>query len=186
MATNSGVAWVVKFPTSVSTADLASPFRGNLEAFLTAMKDAGISMKITATMRPKQRAYLMHYAWMIVKGQIEAVDVPPLPEMQGANIIWNHAQAKKAAQEMVDGYGIGDLKVPPSLKSRHIEGRAIDTVLSWNGDKSVRCKDGSMKAVMGEPRNATHPDLIAVGATYGVIHFKPASADRVHWSDDGH
>ena len=186
MATNSGVQWVAKFPTSVKTSDLANPFRTNFEAFQQAMKNAGITVKITASLRPPERAYLMHYSWMIVNGQIKPADVPPLPALRGANIIWNHAHAMKGAQEMVDGYGIGGLLVPPSLKSRHIEGRAIDTVLSWDGDISVQAKDGLFKDIIGTSRNATHPGLIAAGATYGVIHFKPASSDKVHWSDDGH
>jgi hypothetical protein len=171
------------FPTSIKTSDLANPFRTNFEAFLTAMKASGMTIKITATLRPKQRAYLMHYSWMIAKGKIAPADVPP---MIGVDIIWNHNHAKQGAQEMVDGYGINNLGVPPSLTSRHIEGRAVDTVLSWNGDIHVKQRDGTPIAIISEPRNSTHPALIAVGATYGVIHLKPAFADKVHWSDDGH
>jgi hypothetical protein len=178
--------WVAKFPTSIKTADLVQPFRGNFEAFQAAMVAAGIAVRITATHRPKERAYLMHYSWMIVKGQIDPGDVPPLPELQGADIIWNHAHAKQGAQEMVDGYGIGGLGVPPALNSRHIEGRAVDTSLSWDGDIEIENKDGSSRHIVGSPRNSTHPDLIAAGATYGVIHLKNVMADKVHWSDDGH
>jgi hypothetical protein len=87
---------------------------------------------------------------------------------------------------MVDGYGIGALGVAPDLNSRHIEGRAVDTVLRWNGDIHIRQKDGSVKAILGSPRNSTNPDLIAVALTYGVIHFKSVVSDKVHWSDDGH
>jgi hypothetical protein len=36
------------------------------------------------------------------------------------------------------------------------------------------------------PRNGDNTELIAVGATYAVIHFVTAGADRVHWSTDGH
>ena len=183
MATTSGASWVAKFPTSVKTSDLKKPFRTNFEAFQKAMKDAGIAVTISASLRLKQRAYMMHFAWMIVKGKIAPGDVPA---MAGVNIVWNHPKAKQGAQEMVDGYGIGGLGVAPALNSRHIEGRAIDTILTWKGDIHIKQKDGTEKAIVGTPRNATHPDLIAVGASYGVIHFKPASADKVHWSDDGH
>ena len=183
MATVSGAPWVAKFPTSTSTSDLKDPFKTNFEAFLRAMKEAGISMRITASHRPKQRAYMMHYAWMIAKGKITPAEVPPLV---GVDIIWNHGHAKQGAQDMVDAFGINNLAVPPALNSRHIEGRAIDTVLTWTKDIKIRKKDGTFKTIAGEPRNSTHPDLIAVGSTYGVIHFKPASADKVHWSDDGH
>lgn len=183
MSTVSGAPWVAKFPTSTSTTDLKDPFKTNFEAFLKAMKEAGITIRITASHRPKQRAYMMHYAWKIAKGKITPAEVPPMP---GVDIIWNHGHAKQGAQDMVDGFGINNLSVPPALNSRHIDGRAIDTVLSWMKDVKIRKKDGMFKTIIGEPRNSTHPDLIAVGATYGVIHFKPASADKVHWSDDGH
>ena len=183
MATNSGAMWVAKFPTSTKTSDLKQPFRASFEAFQKAMKDAGVMVKITASLRPKQRAYMMHYSWMIVKGKIDPAAVPP---MAGVDIVWNHDQAVAGAQEMVDGYGIGGLGVAPALNSRHIDGRAIDTSLSWQGDIDIRNKDGSVRPIIGGPRNATNLDLIAVGATYGVIHFKPVASDKVHWSDDGH
>ena len=125
----------------------------------------------------------MHYSWMIVNGKIAPSDIPT---MDGVDIIWDHDQAEDAAQEMVDGYGIGRLHVAPALNSRHIDGRAIDTVLSWHGDIKIHFKNGFIKTIKGEPRDSTHPDLIAAGASYGVIHMKPASADKVHWSDDGH
>lgn len=183
MPNNSGASWVAKFPTSIKTSDLKDPFRKNFEAFERALKAAGVTVTITASFRPKQRAYLMHYAWMIVKGKITPADVPP---MSGVDIVWNHPKAKQGAQEMVDGYGIGGLGVAPSLTSRHIEGRAVDAVLSWKTDITIKQKDNSMKVIKGTPRNSTHPDVIAVGATYGVIHFRPVASDKVHWSDDGH
>ena len=183
MPTNSGASWVAKFPTSIKTTDLKEPFRSQFGAFMRAMKEAGIVVKITASLRPKQRAYMMHYSWMIVRGKIAPADVP---SMAGVDIVWNHPNAKQGAQEMVDGYGIGGLGVAPSLNSRHIEGRAVDAVLSWTGDIHLKTHDGLLMAIVGEPRNSTHPDVIAVGATYGVIHFKPAASDKVHWSDDGH
>lgn len=183
MPTNSGADWVQKFPTSTKTSDLTQPFRSNFEAFLKAMTDAGIKVRITASLRPKERAYMMHYSWMIVKGLVNPADVPDMP---GVDIIWDHAQAKQGAQEMVDGYGIGGLHVAPALNSRHIDGRAVDTVVSWQGDIKIHFKNGWIKTLVGEPRDSTHPDLIATGASYGVIHMKPASADKVHWSDDGH
>lgn len=183
MPTNSGVAWVAKFPTSTKISDLKSPFRESFEAFCFAMKAAGIKVTVTASRRPKQRAYLMHYSWLIVKGKIDPAEVPPIPEVE---IVWNHAHAVQAAKEMVEAYGTGGSSVAPALTSRHIEGRAIDTVLSWSKDLTIKNKDGSLRPIKGAPRNASHPELIAAGATYGVIHFKPPAADKVHWSDDGH
>src|SRR5271154_3851556 len=63
----SGRAWVARFPTSASVADCAQPFRDNLNAFLAALGAAGANVNIAATLRPLQRAYLMHWCWSIVK-----------------------------------------------------------------------------------------------------------------------
>ena len=183
MPTKSGAAWVAKFPTSTKISDLKSPFRENFEAFCFAMKAAKIKVTVTASLRPKNRAYLMHYSWLIAKGKIKPAEVPA---RTGIDIVWNHTNGVEAAKDMVEAYGTGGSSVAPALNSRHIEGRAIDTSLSWTGDIVIKNKDGSLRPIKGVPRNAIHPELIAAGATYGVIHFKPAAADKVHWSDDGH
>ncbi len=95
----SGGAWVAKFPGGRSVEDLENTFRANVKAFQGAFSAAGASIIVVSTCRPRERAYLMHWSWMIVK------------------------------------------------------------------------------------QNA---DLIAVGATYNVIHFGDAQKDRTHWSTDGH
>src|ERR1043166_6829430 len=114
MGINSGASWVSKFPGSNKTSDLTPAFRANFEAFQKAMEDAGIDVKVNATLRPKERAYLMHFSWMIVKGQIKPADVPA---MAGVDIIWDHAHALAGAQEMVDAYGTGGSLVAPALNS---------------------------------------------------------------------
>ncbi|WP_197742271.1 hypothetical protein [Bradyrhizobium sp. TM102] len=181
----SGAAWVSKFPGSRETSTLLSPFKEDVEKFITSMKDAKMSISIGATFRPKERAYLMHYAWLIARGDINPEDVP---EEAGVNIEWVHRdkggqtdlkKSKSAAAEMVAGYGIRYL---PVLQSRHEEGRAIDMTISWSGDKTIKNASGEEVAIKGEPRNGTHTDLAAVGATYGVIKLVD---DPPHWSDDG-
>ena len=39
-------------------------------------------------------------------------------------------------------------------------------------DLTIKNKDGVAVEIRSTPRDGTNPDLIAVGATYGVIHFK--------------
>ncbi len=181
----SGKAWVLKFPGSSSPNDLEPAFRNNVNKFLAALKQAGAAIRITSTFRPPERAYLMHWSWKIVRGQVAPKDVPP---RDGVAIIWNHGDdeaSKRGAQEMVNDFGIGGLNVPPALNSRHIERKAIDVKISWNGALNIRRADGQPMTITSEPRNEINPDLIKVGATYNVIHFLNPLKDKPHWSTDG-
>jgi hypothetical protein len=181
----SGSVWVSRFPTSVSLNDLDATFKENITNFQSALKEAGASYTTHATKRPKERAYLMHWSWRIVKENYNAKSVP---ELEGVNIEWWHgdqAKSKQAAQEMVNGYEIGNLGTKPALNSRHIQGKAIDMSVTWSGNLTIKRADGTKVVISSTPRDATNPDLIAVGATYGAIHYSPAAKDKNHWSTDG-
>jgi hypothetical protein len=183
MSTPSGAFWVSQFPTSVSTDDLAPGFRAKFLLFKLAMTQAGMNVSIQATLRPPERAYLMHYSWRIVKQGLSPSLVPP---MAGVDIQWDHANAQIGAQEMVNGFAINNLGTAPGLNSHHIFGNAVDAAVTWSGDLAIKDLDDNDVQVAGSPRDATHPSLIGVGATYGVIHFSPPAADKNHWSTDGH
>ncbi len=179
----SGATWwhanQAQFPNSAAIGDLVPAFRDAVTDFVEALKAAGATVKVSATRRNRTRAQLMHYSWRIAHGSIAPKDVPAIP---GCAIRWDHgdlARSKKGAQEMVDLFGIA---FQPSLTSRHIEGRAIDMTIGWNGTIAVRDKAGREKAV-GAPRSGdANKDLHAIGATYGV---RKLVSDPPHWSDDG-
>src|SRR5262249_54399334 len=106
----SGVAWVELFPTSKSTGTLVDGFRQKCEAFLAALEDAGAVVHINATLRPPQRAYLMHWSFVINTGEVDPDDVP---EHAGVEIEWVHRKpngsadvpaSRAAAAAMVHGY----------------------------------------------------------------------------------
>lgn len=181
----SGKGWVSKFPTSISVEDLDSAFTDKIKKFISSLEDAGAKVTINATKRPQERAYLMHWSWKIVKENHDARKIPPY---KGVNINWwhdNQSKSKVKAQEMVNSYGINNLKVAPSLQSYHIKGKAIDMTISWVGDMNIKKKDGSKVTITTLPRDGTNSKLIEVGATYGVIHFKNAQKDKPHWSTNG-
>jgi hypothetical protein len=182
----SGVAWVDRFPTSKATNTLADGFRQNCDAFLAALDNAGATVSISATLRPPERAYLMHWSFAINAGEVEPADVPPQP---GVDIDWVHrksngtpdiAASRAAAAAMVHGYGIA---FEPSLKSLHIFGKAIDMSIGWNGTLKIKQKSGTNKSIASQPRSGLNHDLWAVGATYGVIKLP---SDPPHWSNTGH
>jgi hypothetical protein len=184
--TLSGIAWVAKFPTSVSVDDLVSPFRENVEKFIAAIKSAGASLTISATYRPAERAFLMHYAYSIAKDGLSPAKVPSNPAI---DIDWVHrtrggridyTASRKAAQEMVDGY---DIAYRPALSSNHTLHLAIDMTIGWTGTLTIVDAAGKAHAITSAPQSGLNSDLIAVGATYKVLKL---ISDPPHWSQDGH
>jgi hypothetical protein len=117
----SGSEWVARFPTSASVDDLADPSKSNVQNFLSALNVAGASVTITATLRPPQRAYLMHWSWHIAKGLDDASDAPA---MDGVDITWVHPDGTsvQAAQDMVDGYGMAYANLEPYQRPSHRHG----------------------------------------------------------------
>lgn len=176
----SGAHWVEYFPTSRSINDLASPFRERVQAFQKALLDGGAQVIVAATYRPRERAYLMHYAARISRGNIAAANVPGFA---GVDIDWVHytnAGSVQAAQEMADTYGVGGN--PVALESRHTQRLAIDWNITWNGVMKVKQANGTVVNV-GAPQNAANNGLLhRIGRSYGVIKLLN---DPPHWSNDG-
>ena len=186
MSEPAGVAWVARYPTSVDVNDLVGSFRTSVNNFLSALQNAGASVSIAATLRPPERAYLMHWSYMIAQAGQDAAKVPAIT---GVDIDWvirdakgnpDKAATQKAAQAMVDGYGIA---YQPALSSRHTEGLAIDMNISWSGNLSITGADGRAVVISSSPRSGGNGQLQTVGAKYGVIKL---SSDPPHWSSDGH
>jgi len=181
MAEFSGPEWCVRFPGSRSLDDLDPVWRGAVRAFVSALVRGGAVVDIEATLRPKERAYLMHWCWMITNLSQAPSAVPPLA---GVAIDWTHGgdhrAARHAAAAMVAGFGLQYL---PSLSSRHVAGRAVDMTIAWSERLSVRDFDGNPHYILTAPHDGSNPDLIKVGASYGV---RKLISDRPHWSDDGH
>ncbi len=180
----SGVAWVARFPTSQSTDDLTPVFREEVNRFIAALKAANASVRISETYRSRERAYLMHYAYGIARENFSPARVPAL---EGVNICWLHRDAegnpdlpasKKAAEQMVKAYNIA---FKPTLDSDHIERRAIDMTITWQGDLKIMDGTGRLVVIKSEPRNGNNAELHKVGATYGLT--KQVS-DPPHWFDD--
>lgn len=176
----SGPQWVSRFPCSIELADLASPFREKVTAFHSALIAAGATVSIGATLRPAERAFLMHYAFLIATGALLPADVPAHP---GINIVWVHEtleQSRQAAKEMVDAY---EIAYAPSLHSKHIDGHAIDMTISWLDDLRIADRHGIVVVIASPPRSGDNQKLQAVAKSYGVSKL---TSDPPHWSDDGH
>ncbi len=155
-------------------------FAAKVTAFLDALHKAGALVTISATYRPPERAWLMHYAYEIAHKKIAPGAVPV---HDGIDINWLHLTNGKpdlaasilAAKQMVAAYGI---RHEPVLISRHTEGRAIDMTIDWKGKLKITDAGGVVHTC------ATQEDLWPVGESYGVMKLK--QGDPPHWSDDGH
>jgi hypothetical protein len=195
----SGVQFVSRFPGSRDTADLAEPFRGDVERFLAALQAAGAAVHIQATFRPAKRAYLMHFAFAIARGVIAADKVPafdptlvpPDDENKGPlDINWVHPDehghpdlvaSRQVAAQMVTAYGI---VFGPAFPTRHSARRAIDMTITWAGALRIADANNHVVTITSTPRTgADNAELHAVGKSYGVIKLL---ADHPHWSDNGH
>ncbi len=86
---------------------------------------------------------------------------------------------------MCTGYGIHDLGTTPALISQHEARLAIDVTISWNGTLRIANRDGTIATIEFTPRTGMNPELIAVGASYGVIKYNRTGIDRPHWSSTG-
>jgi hypothetical protein len=184
--TLSGAAWVARFPTSTSTLDLVDPFKTKATDFVAALRKAGATVTISATLRPAQRAYLMHWSFRVAK---QGYDPTKVPAMAGVDIEWVHrdvknqvdtAASKAAALEMVRGYGI---VYRPALRSRHTEGKAIDMTIVWETSLTLTPPKGAPVSIKSKPRDGGNTELHAVGKSFGVIKLV---SDPPHWSSDGH
>jgi hypothetical protein len=183
----SGPEWVNQYPTSSRIEDLNGSFRSNVQRFVAALRAAGATVTIAATLRPPERAYLMHYAYAIARQGMDPNTVPP---MYGVDIEWVHHDAQgrpnilasqAAANEMVQGFGI---VFQPALTSRHTEGRAIDMDITWSRNLTIRDGSGAQVTITSQPRTgAGNADLQRVGASFGVYKL---ATDPPHWSSDGH
>src|ERR1700741_1889460 len=115
----SGAQWAQRFKGSKNTKDLAPAFRKAVDAFIDAMTEAGIKVRISATYRPIQRCYLMHWCWQIKYKYVKPENVPSIT---GVDINWVHptsAASLEAARQMVCAFDMSDLNTAPALYSLH-------------------------------------------------------------------
>jgi hypothetical protein len=187
MADNlSGLDWFKKnqskYPNSDKISDLSGSFKTAVQSFCKALEDAGAKIVPESTLRDATRAFIMHYAWKLAKGQIKAAKIP---KRSGLDIEWDHGDEKKsqeAAKDMIGKKGFNMAHIA-ALDSNHIKGLAIDWAITWSGDLKVKNAKGDEVTITTTPRTGNdNKELHAVGATYGV---KKLVSDPPHWSHDG-
>src|SRR5262249_22043986 len=142
-------------------------------------------VRIATTYRPPERAWLMHWCWLIANGKVDPAKVPA---MQSVDIDWQHlagktpniAAAHQAASQMATAYGI---RYAPALVSRHTQRPAIDMSIGWDDAIPIRDANGGAHRIANGPRTGKNRILIEIAKTFGVHKL---FSDPPHWSDDGH
>jgi hypothetical protein len=160
--------------------------------FINALTTGGATVTITATYRPPQRAYLMHYSWRIVN---QGLDPTTVPSLAGVDISWVHRTATgavdrpasvAAAGAMVAAFQIAPgLTAPPALNSRHTQRRAIDIDIAWTGTLTLNDGNGASVSITTAPRNEQNAALWPVALSFGLAHSQLGQGDAPHYSDDG-
>jgi hypothetical protein len=183
----SGARWVSRYPTSSSVGALAPEFQARVNRFVGALTAGHAAVHVTATYRPVERAWLMHYSFLVARGGLDPRTVPARPDVE---IEWVHknragavdlAASRGAAQEMVSGY---EIVYQPALASMHTRRLAVDMNISWSGTLHVADATGHAHVIGTAPHTgAGNQELWAVGATYGVHKL---ASDAPHWSSNGH
>lgn len=181
----SGAHWCARFPGDNRLKALDPTFKPSVDTFFSALDASGARYIVSAVYRPKERAYLMHWSYKIAKGTISPDKVP---SHDGILIEWVHPTAAAsiaAAKSMCDTYRTFHLGTEPALHSQHEVRLAVDVSISWVGTLTIQNKDGKEIKITSEPRTGMNRDLIAAGATYGVIKYNRTGTDKPHWSSTG-
>lgn len=189
--TPSNRSWVSEYRTPNTIQELRQPFRGYVEAFVSALRAAGAKVSVNASYRHPKRAYLMRWSWKITRNHVKPEAVPA---MDGVPISlahydkdekYLHEQSISAARDMVSAFQMERLGVPPSLKSRHVFRSGIDMSISWTGDLTIPDAFGHIVTIRTFPRTGMNAQLHRVGASYGAIKYNRSGRDDPHWSDTG-
>ena len=194
----SGPSWAGRFPDSRSVGALSGAFRKDVSVFMTAMRHAGITVRTLSTRRPAERAFLMHYSWLVAKRKLSALRVPRFrasKHHKPVSICWVHAGAHganlrasiAAARKLAAALGVASLRSAPLLTSLRTEGLSIAMSTTWKARRiTIANAAGHRVTIHSTPHDGLNKTLIAVGATYGVIHFIKAAQAMDVWSVNGH
>jgi hypothetical protein len=184
--TFSGAHWVTKYPAKTALGDLNSNFGNPLSRFLAALHKAGASITVKSTLWPKERVYLMHWAYRVAR---QGFDPQQVPEMDKVAIRWWHGtpeRSRKAAEEMLKAFQIDKLEQSPSLKTHHADGQAVDMDVMWGGSLMLVDAHGQMHTIKSSPHDSTNDELLSVAQSYGLkMGGKHGDDGPPHWSVDG-
>ena len=194
----SGPSWASRFPISRSVAALSGRFRKDVSSFIAAMRHAAISVRTISTRLPVERAYLMHYSWLVARRKLSPLHVPYFPghgkHTPPVSICWVHVDRHGAnirasviaARNLAAALGVGSLPRAPPLTSLRTKGFVIVMSTTWTRRKiTILNASGQSVTIRSDPHDGLNKTLITVGATYGVIHFRNAKQAPNDWSVNG-
>lgn len=182
----SGASWIDRYPPSQRLQDLDSNFGSDVREFISVLEKGGATVEILATQIPPERAYLMHWAWRIVK---EGLDPRSVPYMDGVDVRWQHGDlgaSREAAWSMVHGYGIEELDEPPPLVSPYTEGQVVAMRVRWRGALRLYPDTPQEQIITSNPQDGTNLDVMTLAEIHGLEHLLTVpDSDEVHWAMPG-
>ncbi len=192
----SGEKWVTRYPANDKLVDLDAGFGNAASNFIKLLEKAGARVDVLSTTWPAERAYMMHFAWLIANKMIDPRQVPAIDEVDfgtdeslNLDIVWwhgNYDDSQSAAEEMAKAFGIQELEEPPPLASRHVSGEAIDMRISWSSEVLLlELPNGDEVEISSGSKDETNVELMEFAAALGVVHYDDTDEDAVHWSVDG-
>ncbi|MHB9066002.1 MAG: hypothetical protein ACYC4B_19570 [Pirellulaceae bacterium] len=192
----SGRAWCQAYAeqwkgnTDITTLD--QTFRAKVYEFIGLLEGAGATVHPPISVyRPIERAYLMHFSWLIVNPddkrninpktkQPDPTEPALIPPYAGVDINWDYGNdelSRAAAAQMVSYFKTGSYAAFPSKHSQYL---AIDMQVEWTGTLSIKMKGATTATpITTGPRNADNIQLGRVAATYGVYRVRSDTAP--HW-----
>ena len=177
----SSLPWVSKTQMHKSTDELVGPFKTHVKAFIALLEANGATVKISATLRPMDRAEHMHWASWIAWKKIKPSEAE---DQQKTGIIWDHgddAKSIQAAKEMCSKAGY-DIAFPAALNSNHTRGLAIDMTITGLPE-TITGLPGKKSARIGTEPAETNTALHDLAWKYYKIRKHPT--DPPHWSPNG-
>jgi hypothetical protein len=75
-----------RYPNSKSLDDLEPAFQIRTKAFIATLKQAGATVKVSATRRDRTRAWLMHFCCLIAESAAAAKPSPRTPIVTSSGI----------------------------------------------------------------------------------------------------
>ena len=138
-------------------------------------------VSISATYRPPERAWLMHWAWYIAKGKIKYSKLGTIANPHHIDIVWDHGDEKStraAAAAMAKAYKMAH---KAALASRHTERKAVDMTIT--GLPEVLKIAAGKEIAVGTSAAKENQTLWMISESAYSVVKNPT--DPPHWSTDG-
>lgn len=175
-------------------------FRDRVVSLVTQLRTQGADVVLNATVRYRERGYLMWGAYLL-RGCADAACVQEtVTQLEAINgtwvsvpIVWTHPEGwtatREAARRMADAYDVVYANEQGARHSKHYDGLAIDLAATGLPRKlDLAAPDGARRTFdLSHPDEARDLSLTPVLVNWIERHFafEKVTDDYPHWNDVG-